>query len=299
MTTSAQEFLVFLNAAASSASTPKTLAEFREQFDGLTDGMIVPDGVCSNTLQLGGVDVLHQRAAHPSADTILLHCHGGGYVFGSPQTHAQLTGHFALQTGGDVYSLDYRLAPENPWPAAVEDVCSVYQDLLSQEKSTDRIFFSGDSAGGGLVLAALSAAKDLGLPMPAGLILLSPWCDLTNSGWSHSTMADRDFMCNAGVLTTCAAYYTGGIEPEGKTKSPLFGDLSQLPPMSIHVGSEEVLLSDSTRLAARAGATGVPIDLKVWPLMPHVFPLFVDHLAEARQCIGEIADWIRAHSPNA
>jgi acetyl esterase/lipase len=201
--------------------------------------------------------------------------------------------HLALETGGEVYSLDYRLAPENPWPAAIHDVCAVYEELLGKSIPPKQIFFAGDSAGGGLVLSAIVNAKQKQLPMPAGLVLLSPWVDLTNSGWSHDALADRDYVCNSAILTTCAAYYTGGLSPGAGLKSALFADLSDLPPLLIHVGSEEVLLSDSTRLAARAGAAGLRVDLKVWPQMPHVFPLFIEHLAEAAASVREIADWIR------
>ena len=296
MTIPATEFLAFLKANAEHAVPPKTLDEFRGQFDGLTADLTPPETVQSELIQIGGVEVLQQQLSQDPSKTSIIYCHGGGYVLGSSSTHAALTGHLADRTGASVYSVDYRLAPENPWPAAIEDVCKVYKTLIGSLPPGNQVFLAGDSAGGGLVLAATQAAKRQGMPMPAGLILLSPWCDLSNSGWSHDVLADRDYVCSAPLLSVCAAYYTGGIDPADGAKSALFGDFDGLPPMLIHVGSEEILLSDSTRLAARAGAAGIPIDLKIWPLMPHVFPLFVGHLDEATKAIAQISQWIENHS---
>lgn len=211
---------------------------------------------------------------------------------GSPTTHLGITSALAKQSGSNVWSIDYRLAPENPYPAAIEDAVTAYRDLLEKADSPDRIVVCGDSAGGGLTVASMLKAKTLGLPMPAGLAMMSPFTDLTLSGWSHGACKDRDFMADPDTLNEMAGSYADGTDRKNELISPIYGDLAGLPPMLIHVGTEETLLSDSTTLAEKAGNAGVLVELKIWPEMPHVFQLYAKFLEAGDQSIEEISNWI-------
>jgi acetyl esterase/lipase len=224
----------------------------------------------------------------------MLYLHGGGYVGGSTATHRPITAAFANR-GLDVFVPDYRLAPENVFPAAVDDGLAAYRGLLNAGIAPAKLTIAGDSAGGGLALAVLLAAKAESVPMPACAILLSPWTDLAITGETVRTNLDRDPMLTDSVLKDNAAFYLNGADPKNPLASPLYGDLAGLPPLLILVGDTEVLLDDSTRLAARAQQHGVSVSLKIWEGMPHVWQLFQLVLPEARAAIDEATGFAKAH----
>lgn len=227
-----------------------------------------------------------------SQNRAILYAHGGGYVSGSCRSHRVHAGKFAAGTGAGVLLFDYRLAPEHPFPAALEDTLTAYEWMLARGIPASHIALAGESAGGGLALAALLAIRDRGIPLPAAAVVLSPWTDLKCTGHSHITRAG---VCLApkGSSTVFSKYYAGDNDPGLPLISPLYGDLHGLPPMLIHVGEYEVLLDDSTRYAAKAKAAGVDVTLRVWEKMFHCFPLCSPLFPEARRAMDESCAFIR------
>lgn len=224
----------------------------------------------------------------------LLYFHGGAYIMGSPATHRHLTYRLARQSAARVFALDYRLAPEHPFPAAVDDAVACYRWLLDRGVAPESLVLGGDSAGGGLTLAALVALRDAGLPLPAAAICLSPWTDLAATGQSIRTNADADPMFNVTALGGLAAHYLGNTAPTHPLVSPLYADLRGLPPLLIQVGSTEILLDDSRRIAERARAAGVSAEIEIWSHMPHVWHLFAPRLPEGRRAIAKLGRFIAA-----
>lgn len=223
----------------------------------------------------------------------LLYLHGGGYMVGSPNTHRDLTQRLARAADARVLSVDYRLAPEHPFPAAVDDAVAAYRFLLRSDVPPARIAIAGDSAGGGLTVATLLALREAGDPLPAAGVCLSPWTDLAGTGESMRTKVDEDPMCDWPRLSRMAAFYLGEVDPRTPLASPLYADLRGLPPLLIQVGTAETLLDDATRLAERARAAGVDVALEVWPDMIHVFQAFAMLLPEARDAIDRIGGFLR------
>lgn len=246
-----------------------------------------PPGARFTPGELGGVAGEWVEAAPGPA---LLYLHGGGYFTCSPQSHRSITSAFALR-GFKVFAPAYRLAPEHVFPAAVEDALEVYRAFLARGEP---LVLAGDSAGGGLALAVLLAAKASGLPMPACVVLFSPWTDLACTGESVALNARRDALLYAPRLKEGAALYLGGADPRNPLASPLYGDLSGLPPMLIQVGRQEILLDDSTRVAARARAAGVEVALTLWRNVPHVWQVSQIFLPEARLALHEAAAFAHA-----
>jgi acetyl esterase/lipase len=222
---------------------------------------------------------------------VLLYLHGGGYFGCSAESHRPITVGFALH-GFRVLAPNYRLAPENRFPAAVDDAVAAYRGLLSEGYSPQHIVVAGDSAGGGLALSLLLALRDAGLPFPAGAALFSPWTDLAATGDSVRTNADRCAMFNGPDIGPSARYYLGDTDPRNPLASPLYGELTGLPPLLIHVGADEILRDDSTRLAERAQAAGVRVELKIWPVVPHAWQLAPHKIPEARQSLRESAAFL-------
>ncbi len=222
----------------------------------------------------------------------MLYLHGGGYFTCSPRTHRPITGAFAIR-GFDVFAPEYRLAPEHPFPAAVEDALAAYRAMLARAPP-EKLVIAGDSAGGGLTLATLLAARQHKLPMPCCAILFSPWTDLACTGASLQTNAQSESMLYAPRITEGAALYLAGADPKHPLASPLYGDLAGLPPLLIQVSEMEILLDDSTRLAERARAAGVRVELSRWPDMPHVWQVSQALLPEARKALDEAAAFASA-----
>ncbi|HEX2347639.1 MAG TPA: alpha/beta hydrolase [Ktedonobacterales bacterium] len=225
------------------------------------------------------------------SDAVVYYLHGGGYTFGSMTTYRDLLERLTRQTRTRALWLDYRLAPECPFPAAVEDALSGYRWLLEQGVRPERIVVAGESAGGGLALATLLAARDAGLPLPAGAALASPWTDLTGGSATAVTRADVDPMLVGAHIAEGGRRYLAGADPHNPLASPLFADLRGLPPLLIHVGDCEVLLDDSRKLAERARQAGVAVTLRIWDGMFHAFPLFT-FLPEACEAVDEMAEFI-------
>src|SRR5580658_4229586 len=250
----------------------------------------VPADVRISPTQVGGVRGEWVEGAG-STDVVLLYLHGGGYFGCSAQSHRPITAAFARQ-GFRVLAPNYRLAPENQFPAAVDDAVAVYRGLLGEGYSPAQIVVSGDSAGGGLALSLLLALREAGILLPAGAALFSPWTDLAATGESILTNADRCAMFHGPDIGLSARYYLGEMDPRNPFASPLYADLGGLPPLLIHVGEDEVLRDDSTRLAEHARATGVRVELKVWPVVPHAWQLAPHRIPEARQSLRESAEFL-------
>jgi len=259
-----------------------------------TDPYKIPADVNVSPAQVGGVPG-EWVARNDDTKTVLLYLHGGGYFGCSPQTHRPITISYARE-GFLVLAPDYRLAPEHPFPAAVDDAVAVYRGLLSEGYSPESIVVGGDSAGGGLAVALLLALRDAGVPLPAGAAIFSPWTDLAATGDSIRTNAARCAMFHGPDIGLSAHYYLGEADPRNPLASPLYANLAGLPPMLIHVGEDEVLRDDSTRLADRARAAGVRVELKVWPVVPHAWQLAPHMVPEARQSLQESAAFLRAAS---
>ncbi len=230
-------------------------------------------------------------AAHDGR--VLLYLHGGGYVSGSPITHRTITARLAQEAAARVFALDYRLAPEHPFPAALEDAWAAYWWLISEEQvAPAQIVVAGDSAGGGLTVALLLALRAAGVPLPAGAVGLSPWLDLTLSGATLTANAPTDYL-NADVLRASAQMYGGGRDLGDPQLSPLYADLAGLPPLLIQAGGAEMLLDDSRRFAVRAREAGVEVQLAIYPHMVHVWHFTWRLEAQARQALAEIGAFVR------
>jgi acetyl esterase/lipase len=228
----------------------------------------------------------------PDWNGTLLYLHGGGYIVCGPDTHRPMVATLARRAKARALLIDYRLAPEHPFPAAVEDALKAYRWLIAQGTPPESIAVAGDSAGGGLTLSLLLALRDAGDPLPAGAALLSPWTDLAMSGWTHLTHRKRDPMLSVEGALLAARHYLGGTSPTDPLASPLYGRFDGLPPLLIHVGGNEILLDDSLRLAERARAAGVSVEIKVWPDLPHVFQA-ARFLPEARASLALVAAFLK------
>ena len=241
---------------------------------------------------------IHPKRGRRRAQAIL-YLHGGGYFFGSPRTHRPVTVELSGATGLSTYALRYRLAPEHPFPAALEDAVAAYQGLLHEGYGAHNLVLAGDSAGGGLCLATLVALRDRGLPLPSAAVCFSPWTDLAGTGSSLDSNDRHCAMFTADSVRQMAQLYVAGADPKSPLVSPLYADLSGLPPTLVHVSDSEVLLDDSLRVTRKARRSGVNVSLKVWSQLPHTWQLFARFLPEARLSLAEAGDFIRHHLPDA
>ncbi len=273
-----------------------SLADMRRGLDAM-GGMAprLPD-VRAVAVDVAGIPAEWLVPRDHDAGRVLLYLHGGGYVLGSVQSHRPLLERLALATGGRVLAPDYRLAPEAPFPAAVEDACAAYRWLRAQGIAAGRIAVAGDSAGGGLVLATLLALRDAGDALPGCAVAISPWTDMEALGDSMQTRADVDPMVRKPGLLEIAKLYLNGAEPTSPLASPLHGDLRGLPPLLLQVGDAETLLDDTTRIAPKLEAAGVDATIEIWPDMIHVWHLFAPMLDEGQQAIDRIAAFVRGHA---
>jgi acetyl esterase/lipase len=271
-----------------------SLAESRESFDQQGRELPLPDGVVIEDAEAGGVRAQWFRAKGARSHAAMLYLHGGGYMLGSPTSHRHLIAALSEAAGVAALALDYRLGPEHPFPAAVEDAVAAYQWLLEQNIAPNEIAIAGDSAGGGLTMAMMLALRDRRLPLPAAGVCLSPWADMTNTAESYATRAAADPILTRERLDEMAAAYLQGQDARAPLASPVFADLAGLPPLLIHVGSDEVLFDDSILLEARARAAGVDVRLEVWDKMIHVWHYFHPLLAEGREAIARIGEFVRA-----
>jgi monoterpene epsilon-lactone hydrolase len=241
-----------------------------------------------------GAEWLVPPAAEPGR--VLMYLHGGGYVIGSINTHRAMIARIARASKARALAVEYRLAPENPFPAAIEDSVSAYRWLLSEGNFPRKIVIAGDSAGGGLTLALLASLRTAGDPMPAAAALLSPWTDLGLTGDSMRSRAGRDQTIDGKDLASMAKMYLGKSDPTNPLASPIHADFRGFPPLLIQVGDAEVLLDDSTRVAERAKAAGTEVKLEVWDEMVHVWQIYAKLLHEGQEAIDRIGGFVVAHT---
>ena len=271
------------------------LAELRAEYRAIADRDPLPAGIDYQPVDAGGVRAEWLRGPSGNDDCTILYLHGGCYATGSVETHRDLMTRLSLAASMRVLGLNYRLAPEHPFPAAVEDATAAYRWLVASGFAPSRIAIAGDSAGAGLALAAALAIRDQSSTLPGALVCISPWIDLAMSGVSMVSKAADDPVVSHEMLHGFARLYLGGHDPRLPLASPLYAGLERLPPLLIQVGSAEVLLDDSTRLAERALAAGVDTTLEVWPAMIHVWHSFAAILPEARDAIARIGRFVRRH----
>ncbi|HVY88667.1 MAG TPA: alpha/beta hydrolase [Hyphomonadaceae bacterium] len=269
---------------------PTDFATMRKAYDAFAANDPMPEMATSSDIDLGGVNCLGLLPKGASGDHVILWLHGGGFALGSSRSHRGLAAQVAANAKIAAVVPDYRLAPEHRHPAALEDCVTAYHAVLKEGVQPGRLILAGDSAGGGLAVATALKLRESRAPLPAGMMLLSPWVDLANRGWSHSSKAQRDPFLTSSGLSTRAKQYLG----DGNL-SILDADLRGLPPTFIQTGEAEILMSDSTALAERLGAAGVPVTLEIWPEMFHVFQARYGLLSQARQAIQRLGQWAAAH----
>lgn len=273
-----------------------SLDQMRRDWDALSGSLPSPIDARRERVDAGGARAEWFVAPNAVRDRVVMYLHGGGYVFGSAKSHAALAAQLSASAQARVLFVEYRLAPEHPFPAAIEDSVAAYRWLLAQGFTPAHIAIGGDSAGGGLTFATLLSIKQAGLPMPACAITLSPWVDMEASGESMKTKAAEDPIVQMPLLQQLV----GMVFPNGNLRdplaSPLHGDLQGLPPLLIQVGSRECLLDDAVRIAERAKRAGVPAELDIWPGQIHVFQVFCPRLDEGLEAIDKLGAFIRSHT---
>jgi monoterpene epsilon-lactone hydrolase len=274
----------------------QSVSEMRTGFAALMATMAVPTGIRKSPTVVGTVPAVRVDPLEGARRGTILYFHGGSFALGSPETAIGLTANLVTRTGVSAVSLDYRLAPEHPFPAAIHDGLAAFRGLLESGIDPESIVFAGDSAGGGLCVTTCLVARAAGLPMPAAIVAFSPGLDAARNGASMATKAGIDpFFTREGLAGT-AAMYLAGEDPNQELLSPAtLADLTGLPPILLQVGTNEVLLDDSTRLAERARDAGVDVILDITANVPHVFPSFVGVIDEAGQALDRAALFITQH----
>ena len=273
-----------------------TTAERRAQYERAETVFPTPPEVKVERVNAPTAPAEWLRPPSATPGRVVLYLHGGGYVIGSPRSHRHLAAAIAGAAGASALLLDYRLAPEHPYPAAVEDATAAYRWLLDQAIAPERVVIAGDSAGGGLTVATLLALRGARVPLPAGGVCISPWVDLTCGGASYATKAEADPIVKRAGVEQMARAYLGATSPRDPLASPLFADLRGLPPLLIQVGSDEVLLDDAVELAARAKAAGVDATLETHERMIHVWHWFLPMLEKAETAVAAIGRFVRSRA---
>lgn len=271
-----------------------SVARMRSDWDAGFGGTTA--AVAFERVSAGGVDGEWIAPANAPEDKAILYFHGGGFRIGSVTSHRDLIAQIALTTGCRVLAINYRLAPEHRFPAALDDALASYGWMRDRGLKPDNVAFAGDSAGGNLVLASMLALRERGLPLPVAAVLMSPWTDLAATGASYDTRADADPVHQRPMILALAKNYLGGQgDPCNPLVSPLYADLRGLPPLLIQVGDRETVLDDSVMLAEKARAAGIDVNLEIWDGMIHVFQMFGAELPEAHQAIASIAAFFDRH----
>lgn len=271
----------------------------RAAFDELMSFVPVASDVQQEPTSIGGVDVVEVTIRGTTPTNVILYFHGGVYVIGTAAASVPLVADLARRANTKAITVDYRLGPENPYPAAVQDAQAAYAGLLERGIQPGQIAFAGESAGGGLAVATLLALREAGTPLPSCALLMSPYVDLTLSGESLAEKESLDPVLTPEGLRVRVPDYVGDADAADPLISPIFGDLSALPPLLIQVGSHEVLLSDAIRLAARAANADVQVTLEVTPGVPHVFQGFAAFLDEASTALDRAAEFVRSRLTGA
>jgi monoterpene epsilon-lactone hydrolase len=273
---------------------PASLDERRKRLDSLGAQYPLPPDVRVEPVDANGVAAEWTTTPEADPTRAILFLHGGGYISGSIDSHRHMIAQAGREARARTLALGYRLAPEHPFPAALDDAIAGYRFLLSQGFAPETIAVAGESAGGGLAVATLVSLHDAGEPLPACAWLSSPWVDLTMTGASIRTKAAVDPLLSEPYLAELAKAYLNGTDPLNPLASPLHADLRGLPPMLIQVGSAEILLDDAVRLAGAAGAADVRVTLEVWPDMIHAWHLFYQQVAAGRRALAAVGAFIHA-----
>jgi monoterpene epsilon-lactone hydrolase len=273
--------------------------EQRRQLRELLSAQPLPAEVTANRVVLGGVPTAEITVDGVEPRNVVLYFHGGVYVMGDAFLAAGLASQVGRRTRAKVMSVDYRLAPEDPYPAAVDDALAAYEALLQGGTAPSDIAFAGESAGGGLAIATLVNARDHGLPLPAAALVMSPYADLTLAGPTMETKREVDPLMSREALQSRIADYTSGQDPALGLISPIFADLSGLPPLIIQAGTHEVLLDDAVRLARQAATADVEVTLDLTPGVPHVFQAYYPILDEAAAALDRAGQFLSAHLASA
>jgi acetyl esterase/lipase len=275
-----------------------SIPRFRQQCEAASSRVKLPAGITVSPVTVDGVTGINGREAewltpsNPLPDKVILYTLGGGYVSGSCKDHRALVAKIAMGSRVRTLLFDHRLAPEDPYPAPLEDALAAYRWLLDQNVSPSDVIIAGESAGGGLCLATLLALRDLGIPLPAAAVAISPWTDLALTGESYRTKL-KSSIDPPGMSMVCSKYYVGDHDPRTPWISPLYGDLHGLPPLFICVGTNETMLDDSTRFADKAVAASVDVTLCIGEGMVHCYPLMAPVFPEATQALNAICEFIR------
>jgi acetyl esterase/lipase len=289
----AQQFHALLEAVVPLNDTTPSIEEMRAASNGWAIATGEPEGVTYEPVDAGGVAAEWTIPAGAAAERVLLYLHGGGYSVGSIASHRKLVGHLAKAAGVRGLSVEYRLAPEHPFPAGLDDAVTAFSWLLQEGYAARHIGIGGDSAGGGLALATALALRQRGLPAPRGLVLLSPWTDLASTGESLKSNIGKDLLLrqvrddDPGI-----GWYVGDHDVKDPLVSPLYADFMDFPPFIVHVGGHELLLDDSTRLADRASAAGCDVTIEVWPEMQHVFQIAAGNVPESDSAVAKLGAWL-------
>ena len=271
-----------------------SVAQMREDWDTAFAGSSAP--VTCEPVSAEGVDGEWISPPDAPEHKAILYFHGGGFRIGSVASHRDLISRIALASGCRVLAINYRLAPEHRFPAALDDALAAYGWMLDCGLKPDDIAFAGDSAGGNLVLSTMLALRDRGLPLPVSAVLMSPWTDLAATGTSYVTRAEADPIHQRPMILALAKNYLGGQGgPRDPLVSPLYADLRGLPPLLIQVGDRETVLDDSVMFAEKARAAGIDVNLEVWDGMIHVFQMFGAELPEAHRAVASIAGFLNRH----
>ncbi|MEI9425689.1 alpha/beta hydrolase [Mesorhizobium sp. Cs1299R1N1] len=280
--------------AASAHKGEKLGPEARPMFDAMFAATPAAADVRIEPATVGGIAGFWLRLPTARPGARMLYLHGGGYVLGSAEAFANFAGQIASRVGADTFVPDYRLAPEHPFPAAIDDAVAAYRGLVAE--GADRIVVVGDSAGGGLtvsLLSILASDKTKGMVQPVGAAAMSPWIDLALTGDSFETRAEADPIFTRGVLQAFADMYLQGQDATNPKASPLYAELNRMPPIRIDVGDDELLLADAVRYADRATTAGVEVTLSVWEGMPHVFQSSIGRFRAAEHSVDAIGDFLR------
>ncbi len=289
-----QEHEALVEAILSAPVVAETLEDSRAGYDAMLSANPIADDVTIEEITIDHINADWVSTPESDANRAILYLHGGGYVIGSNVGYREFAGRLARATRSRVLVVNYRLAPENPFPAAVDDACMAYRYVLNQGTSADRVMIAGDSAGGGLTIATLVALRDSGDTLPACATCLSPWVDLEGTGDSAQPDAVDDPMVTKEGLNEMAANYAGE-DLRNPLAAPLYADLSNLPPMQVYVGTREVLLDDATRIVDNAQAAGVDATLHVGDGLIHVWPVFP--MPEAAETLAQIGEFATAQIP--
>ena len=274
-----------------------TVGDVRRHYESLAASFgALPADLIVERAQLGQVKGEWVRVSEAQTHRLLLYLHGGGFISGSPETHRALIAKLCRAGGAAALSVDYRLAPEFPFPAGLRDAVDAYRFLVAKGIPPESIVLAGDGAGGGLAFATLMAIRNGGMPMPAGIVALSPWADLTLSGWSIMQNADKDSLVSWDLLFVSARHYLKGGNPADPYASPVYGTMRDFPPIMVHAGSREILRDDASRLGELAAASNVPVSVEVYDGMHHLFQV-TGTASEAKISLTRLGQFIRARTP--